>query len=83
MKLNDTVSKDLRWRLSLPRLPNDPLRTPVSGPFQEPMNGTCSSSARWRKQGQQKAALDHPPKAADVEGTIAEHTHKRSLSCPV
>lgn len=34
----------------------------------------CSSSAGWRKQGQQKAALDHPPKAPDVEGTITEHT---------
>lgn len=34
----------------------------------------CSSSAGWRKQGQQKAALGHPPKAPGVEGTIAELT---------
>lgn len=74
MKLNDTVSKYLRWRPSLPRLPEDPIRAPVSDPLGQPTNCMCSSSAGWRKQGQQKAALAHPPKAPDVEGTIAEHT---------
>lgn len=74
MKLNDTVNKDLRERPSLPRQPEDHIRAAVSHPLREPTNCMCSSSAGWRKQGQQKAASDHPPKAPDMEGTIAEYT---------